>query len=56
MLWFAPLRARRHFVRRLSYDEIASVMGMSAAQVRNELHRGRQELRTLLAPYFEEAP
>jgi RNA polymerase sigma-70 factor, ECF subfamily len=40
----------------LSYDEIASVMGMSAAKVRNELHRGRQELRALLAPYFEEAP
>jgi len=40
----------------LSYDEIASVMGMSSAQVRNELHRGRQELRSLLAPYFEEGP
>ena len=38
----------------LSYDEIAAVMGMTPAQVRNELHRGRQELRTFLAPYFEE--
>jgi RNA polymerase sigma-70 factor, ECF subfamily len=38
----------------LSYDEIASVMGMSPAQVRNELYRGRQELRAHLAPYFEE--
>jgi len=40
----------------LSYDEIASVMGMSPAQVRNELHRGRQELRAHLAEYFKEAP
>jgi RNA polymerase sigma-70 factor (ECF subfamily) len=39
----------------LSYDEIASVMGLSLAQVRNELHRGRQELRAFLAPYFEES-
>jgi RNA polymerase sigma-70 factor (ECF subfamily) len=38
----------------LTYDEIASVMGLSPAQVRNELHRGRQELRAYLAPYFEE--
>jgi RNA polymerase sigma-70 factor (ECF subfamily) len=38
----------------LSYDEIASVMGLSPAQVRNELHRGREELRAYLAPYFEE--
>jgi RNA polymerase sigma-70 factor (ECF subfamily) len=40
----------------LSYDEIASVMGLSPAQVRNELHRGRQELRAYLAPYFAEEP
>ncbi len=38
----------------LRYDEIASVMGWSPAQVRNELHRGRQQLRAYLAPYFEE--
>jgi RNA polymerase sigma-70 factor, ECF subfamily len=38
----------------LSYDEIAAVMAMTPAQVRNELHRGRQELRAYLAPYFEE--
>jgi RNA polymerase sigma-70 factor (ECF subfamily) len=38
----------------LSYDEIASVMGLSPGQVRNELHRGRQELREFLAPYFED--
>ncbi len=38
----------------LTYDEIAAVMGLSPAQVRNELHRGRQELRAYLAPYFEE--
>jgi RNA polymerase sigma-70 factor, ECF subfamily len=40
----------------LSYEEIAQVMAMSPAQVRNELHRGRQELRAHLAPYFEEEP
>jgi RNA polymerase sigma-70 factor (ECF subfamily) len=40
----------------LAYDEIAQVMGLSPAQVRNELHRGRQELRAYLAPYFEELP
>lgn len=38
----------------LAYDEIAAVMGLSPAQVRNELHRGRQELRGYLAPYFAE--
>jgi RNA polymerase sigma-70 factor, ECF subfamily len=37
----------------LSYDEIAQVMQMSPAKVRNELHRGRQELRDYLAPYWE---
>jgi RNA polymerase sigma-70 factor, ECF subfamily len=36
----------------LGYDEIAAVMGLSLAQVRNELHRGREELRGYLAPYF----
>lgn len=40
----------------LGYDEIAQVMGWSPAQVRNELHRGRQELRAQLAPYFQEEP
>lgn len=40
----------------LGYDEIAQVMGWSPAQVRNELHRGRQELREHLAPYFQEEP
>jgi len=38
----------------LSYDEIAAVLGRTVAQVRNELHRGRQELRAYLAPYVEE--
>jgi len=38
----------------LAYDEIASVMGWSPARVRNELHRGREELRGHLAPYFRE--
>jgi RNA polymerase sigma-70 factor (ECF subfamily) len=40
----------------LSYDEIASVMRMSPAKVRNELHRGRQELREYLTPYWEDEP
>jgi RNA polymerase sigma-70 factor (ECF subfamily) len=40
----------------LGYDEIAQVTGLSPAQVRNELHRGRQELRAHLAPYFKEQP
>lgn len=40
----------------LSYDEIAQVMGLTLPQVRNELHRGRQQLRDHLAPYFEEEP
>jgi RNA polymerase sigma-70 factor (ECF subfamily) len=38
----------------LAYDEIAGVVGLSLAQVRNELHRGRQELRAHLAPHFED--
>lgn len=40
----------------LGYDEIAQVMGWTPAQVRNELHRGRQELREHLAPHFQEQP
>ncbi|HWM85293.1 MAG TPA: RNA polymerase sigma factor [Kofleriaceae bacterium] len=40
----------------LPYDEIAAVMGASPARVRNELHRGRAELRAFLAPYFREEP
>jgi RNA polymerase sigma-70 factor (ECF subfamily) len=40
----------------LSYDEIAQVMRMSPAKVRNELHRGRQELREYLTPYWEDEP
>jgi RNA polymerase sigma-70 factor (ECF subfamily) len=38
----------------LGYDEIAAAMGWTVAQVRNELHRGRHELRAYLAPYYEE--
>jgi RNA polymerase sigma-70 factor (ECF subfamily) len=38
----------------LRYDEIAQVMRISPAQVRNELHRGRQELRELLTPYWRD--
>jgi len=32
----------------------AELVGLTTAQVRNELHRGRQDLRGFLAPYFEE--
>jgi RNA polymerase sigma-70 factor (ECF subfamily) len=38
----------------LTYDEIAQVMGLSTAQVRNELHRARLELRAILTPYVED--
>ena len=40
----------------LSYDEIAALMTVAPARVRNELHRAREELRAFLAPYFENEP
>jgi RNA polymerase sigma-70 factor (ECF subfamily) len=38
---------------RLSYDEIAEIMGSDATRVRNELHRARQSLRAALGGYFQ---
>jgi RNA polymerase sigma-70 factor, ECF subfamily len=38
----------------LSLAEIAEVAGADVGTVKSRLHRARQRLRTLLAPYFEE--
>jgi RNA polymerase sigma-70 factor (ECF subfamily) len=39
-------------IRELDTEETAAVLGISAATVKTRLHRARQALRTLLAPYF----
>lgn len=39
----------------LSYEEIASVVGHPVGTVRSRLHRGREELKEILRPYFSEA-
>ena len=39
----------------LSYEEIASVLGHPVGTVRSRLHRGREELKAILRPYFVEA-
>mgnify|MGYP000107782669 CR=1 FL=1 len=36
----------------LSYEDIAEIMGFSVAKVKNEIHRARLQLRTLLARYL----
>jgi RNA polymerase sigma-70 factor (ECF subfamily) len=36
----------------LTYDEIADAMGWSLAQVKNEIHRARLQLRTAMQPHL----
>ena len=36
----------------LPYEDIAEIMGFSVAKVKNEIHRARLQLRTLLARYL----
>jgi len=38
----------------LSYEEIASVLGLPVGTVKVRVHRARQRLRDLLAPYMDE--
>jgi RNA polymerase sigma-70 factor (ECF subfamily) len=40
----------------LGYEEIGSALGWSLAKVKNEVHRARLELRSLLSDYLEGAP
>ncbi len=42
-------------MEQLSYEEIAAVVGVPAKTVSTRLHRARQRLRGLLAPYLEGA-
>lgn len=39
----------------LDYDEIASITGTQLGTVKSRIYRGRQRLRELLAPYWENA-
>lgn len=39
----------------LSYEEIADVLGAPIGTVRSRIHRGREELKEMLRPYFAEA-
>lgn len=39
----------------LSYDEIAEAMGWSLAQVKNEIHRARLQLRSAMHPHLQVA-
>jgi RNA polymerase sigma-70 factor (ECF subfamily) len=40
----------------LGYEEIATAMGWSVAKVKNEIHRGRQNMRLRLADYLGGPP
>lgn len=39
----------------LSYEEIGNLLGCPVGTVRSRLHRGREELKDILQPYFAEA-
>jgi RNA polymerase sigma-70 factor (ECF subfamily) len=41
-----------HNTDHLSYDEIAELLELPVGTVRSRLHRGREELKKLLQPYF----
>jgi RNA polymerase sigma-70 factor, ECF subfamily len=44
-----------HDIEGFSYQEIAEIVGVSVGTVRSRLHYGRQKLRELLDPYFNQA-
>ncbi len=44
-----------HDIEGFSYQEIAEMAGVSIGTVRSRLHYGRQKLRELLSPYFNQA-
>lgn len=46
---------RLYHTDHLSYEEIASVLEHPVGTVRSRLHRGREELKEILRPYFAEA-
>ena len=43
-----------HVVEGLPYDEIAQVVGCRVGTVKSRIHRGREQLRRSLEPYFGE--
>ncbi|MEM1182329.1 MAG: sigma-70 family RNA polymerase sigma factor [Acidobacteriota bacterium] len=49
----APLVLRE--IEGLSYHEIADVLGLSEGTVKSRLHRAREQLKTLLEPYWKGA-
>ncbi|MEM8997275.1 MAG: sigma-70 family RNA polymerase sigma factor, partial [Acidobacteriota bacterium] len=49
----APLVLRE--IEGLSYQEIADVLELSEGTVKSRLHRAREQLKTLLEPYWKGA-
>jgi len=43
-----------YYTGQLSYEEIASLLELPVGTVRSRLHRGREQLKDLLRPYFQE--